>query len=283
MRLGGQSATAREVKRQWPRVGAFTALMILAPLAVLAVLPTAVSFGDVVLVALSCTLCSLLVAQAGSWMWRRTHHSNEFVFADLMLWNWLRRLYSEHRLQQTYELVERSLMHPESMPTAERLKVLERMAQLVEARDSYTQRHSRRVARHSTGIGRKLRIPADQLADIRTAAALHDVGKICTPRSVLTKPAGLTDREFEIIKRHPTQGADLIKGLVAPEVEAMVRHHHERLEGTGYPDGLVGDEIPMGARIIAVADTFDAMTSSRAYRAGMPHQQALDVLRASAG
>ena len=121
------------------------------------------------------------------------------------------------------------------------------------------------------------------MARIRTAAAVHDVGKISTPREVLNKTGRLSEEEFAVIKRHPADGAAIVAEIGDPELTAMVRHHHERLDGRGYPDGLAGGEIPLGARIIAVADTFDAITSTRPYRAGARHKKALDTLRREAG
>ena len=118
---------------------------------------------------------------------------------------------------------------------------------------------------------------------MRTAAALHDVGKLHTPREILNKPGRLTDEEFAVIRRHPGDGADMSTSVGDPVITAMIRHHHERLDGAGYPAGLAGEAIPLGARIIAVADTFDAMTSNRAYRRASSHKRALDVLRAEAG
>jgi hypothetical protein len=118
---------------------------------------------------------------------------------------------------------------------------------------------------------------------IGTAAALHDIGKVHTPRAILNKPDRLTDEEFAVIKRHPVDGAEMIAGICDNEVTAIVRHHHERLDGRGYPDGLGGEFIPVGSRIIAVADTFDAMTSMRAYRRGCGHKRALEVIAAEAG
>ncbi len=107
---------------------------------------------------------------------------------------------------------------------------------------------------------------------------MHDVGKVETPTAVLHKAGRLSDEEFDIVKRHPVDGADMVATLDDDELTAIVRHHHERLDGTGYPDGLAGDEIPLGARILAVADTFDAITSTRPYRQANPHKKALDIL-----
>ena len=109
------------------------------------------------------------------------------------------------------------------------------------------------------------------------------MGKLDTPREVLNKPGRLSDDEFALIQRHPVDGAAMVAELGDDEVTAIVRHHHERLDGGGYPDGLQGSEIPLGARIIAVADTFDALTSTRPYRPGCRHKKALDILREEAG
>jgi HD-GYP domain-containing protein (c-di-GMP phosphodiesterase class II) len=126
-------------------------------------------------------------------------------------------------------------------------------------------------------------LPELQVATVRAAAALHDVGKINTPRAVLHKPGRLTDVELALIELHPVDGAEIVSTLGDPELTAMVRHHHERLDGTGYPDGLAGEEIPLGARIIAVADTFDAITSTRPYRPASTHEAAMEILEAEAG
>jgi hypothetical protein len=121
------------------------------------------------------------------------------------------------------------------------------------------------------------------VAKVRTAAILHDVGKVNTPLAVLHKAGRLTDDEFGVIKQHPVDGAVMVSILGDAELTAMVRHHHERLDGTGYPDRLSGDRIPLGARIIAVADTFDAITSVRPYRGASPHKKAIDILAKEAG
>ena len=132
-------------------------------------------------------------------------------------------------------------------------------------------------------IARGLGLPSDQVARIRAAAAVHDVGKLLTPKAILNKPGRLTDAEFDVIKRHPVDGAEMVAALGDHELTQIVRHHHERLDGAGYPDRLAGEQIPLGARIIAVADTFDAITSARAYRPAARHQTAIDILRAEAG
>ena len=132
-------------------------------------------------------------------------------------------------------------------------------------------------------IAKRIGVGGEELARIRIAAALHEVGKLETPTAVLHKPGRLTDSEFAIVKEHPVTGAQMVSILEDPELESIVRHHHERLDGTGYPDRLARDQIPLGARIISVADTFDAITSARPYRAARPHREALKILRAEAG
>ena len=164
-----------------------------------------------------------------------------------------------------------------------RAQLLAELAAELEARDPYTHGHSRRVARHAVIIAIRLGLAEHRVATIRAAAALHDVGKINTPRAVLHKPGRLTDTELALIELHPVDGAEIVSTLGDPELTAMVRHHHERLDGTGYPDGLTGDEIPLGARIIAVADTFDAITSTRPYRPARTHEAAIEILEEESG
>lgn len=118
---------------------------------------------------------------------------------------------------------------------------------------------------------------------METAALVHDVGKIYTPPEILHKPDRLTDREFAIVKLHARDGAEILADAGDPRLTAIVRHHHERLDGKGYPDGIEASEIPLGSRIIAVADTFDAITSTRPYRPARSHKQAIDVLSKESG
>jgi putative nucleotidyltransferase with HDIG domain len=235
--------------------------------------------GEPALLALSVPLgmlLSVLAAAVGGGLWKRMPGSRDLVFADLMLWGWLRRMRAERRLARAETLLG---THGEGLC----VEALTDLSALLEARDTYTYGHSLRVTRHAERIAAELGLPADQVARVRTAAALHDVGKLHTPREILNKPGRLTDAEFAIIRRHPGDGADMAGSVGDPAIAAMIRHHHERLDGAGYPAGLAGAAIPLGARIIAVADTFDAMTSNRAYRRAASHKRALDVLRQEAG
>jgi diguanylate cyclase (GGDEF)-like protein/PAS domain S-box-containing protein len=154
----------------------------------------------------------------------------------------------------------------------------------VENKDRYTRRHSEEVMAYSMRIARVLGWDHEQIENIAVAALLHDVGKIGVPDAILRKPGKLTDFEHETMKKHPELGAIIVSAV--PGFEATlpaVKHHHEAWDGTGYPDRLKGEEIPLIARIMAVADAYSAMTSDRPYRTGMSAEKALGILRAGAG
>ena len=267
---------ARAAERWLPLALLATASVVIAPaLAVWAIVPR----GEAALLLLSVPLgmlLSVLAARLGTALWKRAPGSRDIVFADLMLWGWLRRCRTERRLARAETLLGADA---EGMS----VEALTRLSALLEARDGYTYGHSQRVTRHAERIARAMGLGADDVAKVRTAAALHDVGKLHTPRDILNKPGRLTEEEFATIRRHPGDGAAMANGVGDPAIAAMIRHHHERLDGKGYPDGLAGEEIPLGARIIAVADTFDAITSDRAYRRASSHKRALDVLAREAG
>jgi putative nucleotidyltransferase with HDIG domain len=151
------------------------------------------------------------------------------------------------------------------------LKSIAALAAALESRDSYTRWHSENVTRYSVELARKLRCPEQETDIIRRAALLHDIGKIGIRDCVLLKPGKLNDDEFAQIKQHPAKGAEIVKLLSFLQGEAeMILQHHERYDGTGYPLGIKGNAIVLGARILAVADTFDAMISDRPYRKGLP-------------
>lgn len=157
------------------------------------------------------------------------------------------------------------------------------LVKAVEAKDPYTAGHSERVMRYSMLIGEAMELSATQLRILERGTLIHDVGKIGIPDAVLNKPAKLTDEEFAIIQAHPVIGAQMVRGIpVFEDCVPIIQWHHERLNGTGYPDGLSGDEIPDLVRIASVADVFDALTSTRAYRGAMDLHQALSILRKDA-
>ncbi len=159
----------------------------------------------------------------------------------------------------------------------ETIKVL---AAAIDAKDKYTYGHSERVAKYAVTIARQMGLPDEDVTRIEAAAYLHDIGKIGVPDSVLTKDGRLTDEEFAMIKNHPVMAAEILEHINFPwgNIIPGVRGHHERFDGHGYPDGLAGYDIPFDARIIAVADTFDAMTSNRPYRKALDKNVAITEL-----
>jgi len=153
-----------------------------------------------------------------------------------------------------------------------------------EARDPYTRGHSERVAANSVAIARELKLDDETISRIELAALLHDVGKVGIPDNILRKGSLIDSTEMELIRMHSTKGAEIIghiKGV--EEIAKAVRHHHERFDGSGYPDGLASTQIPLASRIIALADAYDAMTSDRPYRAAMSREETLKEIRKAAG
>ena len=161
---------------------------------------------------------------------------------------------------------------------------MESLSATVDARDAYTAGHSRRVQQLALAIGRELNLSQPELDLLGHAALFHDIGKLAIPDSILLKPASLTEEEWALMQRHAEEGARIIDrlGFLNDAVPA-IRHHHERFDGTGYPDRLRGEEIPLGARIIHVADALDSMLTTRIYRAARPLEEALEELRSAAG
>jgi hypothetical protein len=267
------------------RVGCYLPLSLVVTLAV-TVLPLlavsqlgpARSAPAIAVHVLAAVALSLLLARVLAALWTRHDRSSDVVFGDLLLWGWVRRALAERRL----DAAARELWSADSA-TGDRTALMQRMSALLEARDPYTHGHSRRVARHAERIARGMGLARQEVAEVRAAALVHDVGKINLPRSILNKPGRLTDQELALVKRHPGDGAAMVAELGDPQLTAIVRHHHERMDGAGYPDGVAGDDIPVGARIIAVADTFDAITSTRPYRRPRTHRQAIDALQRAAG
>jgi putative nucleotidyltransferase with HDIG domain len=155
----------------------------------------------------------------------------------------------------------------------------------LEAKDPYTRGHSKRVSMYAVKTAVRLGYAGDVLEEIRLGGELHDIGKIDTPETILNKPGPLTPDEFERVVRHTVLGEKILAPFVqeTPTVLRIVRSHHERMDGGGFPDGLVGDAIPMEARIVAVADAFDAMTTDRPYRRGMSVSDAVAELRRCSG
>jgi two-component system cell cycle response regulator len=150
--------------------------------------------------------------------------------------------------------------------------------------DGETYAHSLQVAATATELARRLGLHGDELIDIEFGALLHDIGKLCLPQRLLSKPGPLTEAERRLIRKHPDWGAGLVESIPGlEEVAAIVRFHHERPDGTGYPHGLPYADIPMGARIVSVCDAYGAMTKTRPYRAALRHDAALAELERHAG
>lgn len=154
----------------------------------------------------------------------------------------------------------------------------------IEAKSPWTKGHSERVTEYAFKIGREMGLSDNELEDLRIAALLHDIGKIGTYDEVLDKPGKLTGKEYEIVKRHPKKGAEMLFPIrQLKDITPWIRGHHERYDGKGYPDGLKGEEIPREARILTVADAFDSMMAERPYRKTLGKEKAIDELERCSG
>ena len=154
----------------------------------------------------------------------------------------------------------------------------------IEKKDPYTSGHQKRVATFAGAIAKEMGLPQDQIDGVRMAAMIHDIGKNAIPGQILSKPAKLGKLEMEMIKEHPQLGYDILKGIEFPwPVAQMVLQHHERIDGSGYPQGLLGDEIYLGAKILGVADVVEAMASHRPYRASLGLDKAMDEISKNSG
>jgi len=160
------------------------------------------------------------------------------------------------------------------------LKIFEAIAKKVDRKDPYTKGHSDRVANLSLILARNLGLSDHDIKEIVAGALLHDLGKLKTPDDILKKTGRLTNEEYDEIKKHPDAGVQLLSKITLPwDVIPLIRYHHEKFDGTGYPTGLSGEDIPLGARIICLADVFDALTSERPYREAFSPEKALDVMK----
>nr|WP_282433772.1 HD-GYP domain-containing protein [Desulfosporosinus sp. I2] len=158
------------------------------------------------------------------------------------------------------------------------------LALALESKDAYLHGHSKRVTDYAVELGRFLNLSEIDQVNIYRAAILHDIGKIGVPDAILNKPSALVSEEWSIMKSHPERGEAICSKLnFAREILSIIRHHHERYDGKGYPDGLSGEDIPFIARLISIADTVDAITSSRPYRLAGTFEQVLEELQKSAG
>jgi putative two-component system response regulator len=156
-------------------------------------------------------------------------------------------------------------------------------ARAVDGKSPYTQGHSERVTRYALALAEHLGLSGAERDVIRRGATVHDLGKICIPDAILNKPGPLTKEEYDIVKMHPAQGAQMVEPLESVrELVPIIRWHHERIDGRGYPDGLTGDKIPLLVRIVSVADVYDAVRSDRPYRLGLEHDECLRILQKDA-
>ncbi len=163
-------------------------------------------------------------------------------------------------------------------------EILSILASLLDAKDSYTAAHSESVRRLSLNIARAMGLSLEEIFEVTVAASLHDIGKVRVPNEIINKPGKLTDDEFSVIKSHPSTSYDMLSGLSSfDNIRSIARHHHERVDGRGYPDRLTDGELSIGAKIVAVADTYDAMTSTRSYRKALPHEVALEEIKRVSG
>jgi putative nucleotidyltransferase with HDIG domain len=163
-------------------------------------------------------------------------------------------------------------------------EIIEAFAKVVDMKDKYTQGHSSRVAKYTEMLARELGCDEDEIEKYYNIALMHDIGKVAVPDSVLNKPGKLTDDEFELIKSHTARGYDVLETIsIMPEIAIGARSHHERPDGKGYPQGLKGEDLPLVARIIGVADCFDAMYSNRPYRNRMNFDRVVEIIKNASG
>ena len=164
------------------------------------------------------------------------------------------------------------------------LEIINSLCKLVWFRDPYTSGHEKRVANLAIAIAKKIEWPTDQIAGLYLAGLVHDIGKVIIPTEILVKQTKLTEKEFALIQKHPEVGYQILKNLPFTQpIAVMVQQHHERLDGSGYPFQLKGNEILKGARILAIADTIEAMAIDRPYRKGLGIELALDEIRKGSG
>src|SRR6202041_3123577 len=198
---------------------------------------------------------------------------------------WVYRSYRLYlgRLEAEKERVEVEKRHVEQIASLN-MRTIEALALAIEAKDHTTHTHLQRVRIYAVAVAAELNLPEDEIEALRAAALLHDIGKLAVPEQIINKPGKLTSEEFEKMKVHPIVGAEILERVAFPyPVAPMVRSHHERWDGTGYPEGLSGTDIPIGARILAAVDCLDALASHRQYRPALPLAEAMSKVKDMAG
>lgn len=189
-----------------------------------------------------------------------------------------------NELARAFNLAARSVADSQRQLDEAYLQITQTMAQTLDARDPYTAGHSSRVSNYAVAIAEAMSLTVKEVDVIRVGANFHDIGKIGIPDAVLQKPGPLSDSEFNVIKDHPVIGKRILEGVAKfHEYLSIVELHHENHDGSGYPWGLAGENVPLGARIVHVVDAYDAMTTSRPYRSALPAEKALNIIRKYAG
>ena len=264
-----------------------TSVVVVAPVGVVVAVALATPDSSAFLAAAIGIGLSMVATIIGSIWWSRRPESVDLAFGELMIWRYLRRKRAEEHIKEGAEALglDRKGRPLRRMPLTrvQRLEVLQGLAHALETKDPYTHGHSTRVERLVGQTAEALNLTEAEKKELCTAAALHDVGKIRIPISILRKPARLTIDEQLIVQEHSAIGAWMVAGASNGNIVASVLHHHERWDGNGYPDGLSGEKIPLFSRIIAVADSYDAMTSTRPYRASLDRHQAIAELQTESG
>ncbi len=188
-----------------------------------------------------------------------------------------------NRLEEEKKLAEQLRTHAEEVAALHR-RTIEVLALAIEAKDQTTHDHLERVEVYAVAVGKELGLDEGEIEALRASALLHDIGKLAVPGYIISKPGKLTPEEFEKMKTHPVVGAEIVEQIRFPyPVAPIVRSHHEKWDGTGYPDGLSGERIPIGARILAAVDCLDALASDRQYRRAMPLNEAIKIVESEAG
>lgn len=192
--------------------------------------------------------------------------------------DFLRKPVDMHELLARVGSLARMKRYTDDLDSA--ASIIETLAEMIESRDGYTHGHCHRMANYATALGRKLGLPDDDLRTLQRGGFLHDIGMLAIPDPVLRKEGKLSQEEYELIKSHPVIGDTLCAKLRSlSAVRPIVRHHHERYDGSGYPDGLQGEEIPLLAQIVGVIDVYDAVTTRRSYQQARPADAAVEILR----
>ncbi len=290
-----QAAHARELGPVSGGMRSFLPYSVAATLAVLA-FPSSILFSLLLLTepnppVLLCSVISIalssLASVIGARLWQKHPRSNEISFGDLMIWSYWTRRRAEARLKRGTSALgldrRGTPVGDQSLNRADQIRVLHDLNEALESKDPYTRGHSRRVERHVFRMANTMGLSVHDIEDLRLAASLHDVGKIRVPDHILRKPGELTHQEYRVMQDHPSVGAWMLSYVGNQDVIEAVRYHHERWDGRGYPDGVAGTDIPLFARMIAVADTFDAITSTRPYRAKAARDDGLKELKKAAG